>query len=467
VTKPRWGLSSEARFRLALLGCALGTGIYAAGALSLSPGADLGRHVLLFLAAFAFYLVSVLLLVHSERRITFPRKILGLALLWAVVLRVALLFTAPSLSDDLFRYVWDGRVANAGISPYAYPPSAPELAHLRGDLWDGINHKAMATPYPPLAEAIFAVTYRVVPESLTAMQLVAVSFDLGVIAVLALLLRRTRMDRRRVLIYAWNPLIMVQYAHSGHFDSAMVLTLLVAIYLLSQGRKAASGLALGASVLVKLLPAMLAPLFLPLWGLAGLAAAAMAVALGAVPLLGSPALAGIFSEASGARFNDSAGYLLLKLFAPVTADPETAARGTAALILVAASLSLAWYLWRTGAAWESVLKGSYWLLGLYLLLNAVVEPWYLTWILPFLCFALSTDARGLPDLAPAWGWLLLSGLVMLTDLTYAPGTGGSIWPWVRAAEYVPLYLLLGTWLWRREARSEKQEARSKELGARS
>ncbi len=75
--------------------------------------------------------------------------------------RVVLVPTPPVLSDDLYRYLWDGRVQAAGISPYRYAPAAPELAPLRDDLvWPGINRKPVRTIYPPLAQAVFAVTWR-------------------------------------------------------------------------------------------------------------------------------------------------------------------------------------------------------------------------------------------------------------------------------------------------------------------
>ncbi len=446
-------LSTERRFRLLLTTCALGIASHVVAAILQPPGANLVRHVAFFLLAFSFYLVAVVSIVWMERgRISLSSRALAIALIWAVLLRLALISTAPSLSDDVFRYVWDGKVSNAGIDPYAYPPSAPELAGLRGPLWNGINHKAMPTPYPPLAEGLFALVYRFAPDSLTGMQGVAVLFDVGIVGLLLLLLPRMRMGRSRVLVYAWNPLVLVQFAHSGHFDSAMLLTMLGAVFLLSSGRRLLSGVSLGISVLVKLVPAMVGPLFLPAWGIMGTVAAGVTVAAGTLPFLGSPALTGVMSEASDARFNDSAGYVIVRLLSLVTPDPDSAARMLSAVVLVVASLYLAFNLWRHGGRWEDLSMAVYWLLGLFLLLNAVVEPWYFTWMLPFLCFALPGRGETHPWAAPSWGWLLLSGSVILTDLTYLPSIGTSAWIWVRALEYGPLYCLLAFWMWRRGAR---------------
>ncbi len=482
---------SEYRFRLALMVGGAGTGLFVFAALASPPGADLVRHVILFTTSFVLYLGAVVALLSTPESAGGggSRRLLAAALLWALFLRVALLTTTPSLSDDVFRYVWDGKVVNAGIDPYRYSPAAPELISLRDSLWEGINHKEMPTPYPPVAEGLFALVYRLAPGSLTAMQAMAVAFDLGVVVLLWMLLVRLRLNGYRVLIYAWNPLVLLQFAHSGHFDSAMLVPLLGAICFLAAGRRAASGILLGLATLVKLIPAMVAPLFLPLWGVAGVVAAGITVVLGTAPLVGSPALAGVLSEASDARFNDSAGLVLTKLLGVVAANPDAAARVASSLALVGAATATAVVLWRRKAGWEGLLGGVLFLLGAFVLLNAVVEPWYLTWIVPFLCFSLPTKREvadgmsggvgegvsegagegasgragvdgaargggkrrgaGVDWLAPSWGWLLLSGSIVLTDLTYAPGFAGSDWIWIRVAEYGPLYGLLAVWVWRR------------------
>jgi len=445
-------ITSKPVFPMALAVCGGGIASYALAALQLPLGGDLARHVAWFLFAFAFYLVAVVLVLlakDGERdRISLVVE-LGLILVVAVLLRVAFLFTSPSLSDDVFRYVWDGRLVNAGISPYLYPPSAPELAAFRGPLWEGINHKSMATPYPPLAEALFAATYRLFPDSVTAMQEMATAFDMGVVVLLLAMLDRLGLDLRRVLIYAWNPLILLQFGHSAHFDSAMLLLLLAAIYLLGRGRRVWSGALLGASILVKVVPALVVPAFLPVLGPGGLLALGTLSAVGFLPWIeATGGLAGLSAEAGDARFNDSLGYLLLKLMERFTTYPEALGRGFAAGLLFACSWAAAAYIWRRRGDWRVLLEAAFGLIGLFLLLNAVVEPWYLTWMIPFLCLLLPSEPKGRSFLDPTFGWLLMSGFVVLTDLVYIPGFPLSLWLWIRAVEYGPLYLMLGLWGWR-------------------
>lgn len=435
------------RWNMAYFVCGAGLAAWPVAALVQSPGTNILRHVEFFAVSFVFYLAAVVLtIVRGGKSGRMSGRALYLALVWAVLLRLVLLATTPSLSDDVFRYVWDGKVASSGIDPYAYPPAAPELESLRSPLWNGINHKSMSTPYPPVAEALFAAVYRLAPDSLTGMQAAAIVFDLAVVAVLLALLGRLNMDRNRVLIYAWNPLVLVQFAHSGHFDPAMLLPLLGSLLLLAFGQRVFSGISMGVSVLVKLVPAMLGPLFLPAWGVAGTVAAATTVVAGTLPFLGSPALSGVLTEASDARFNDSAGYAAVRILSMMTPDGDSVARTGCSLALVITSLAVAFSLWRRRAAWNHLPAAIYSVVGAFLLLNAVVEPWYLTWILPFLCLVLPAQRTSRWWLDPSWGWLLLTGSVILTDLTYAQSFGNASWVWVRLVEYAPVYSLLALWL---------------------
>ena len=77
-----------------------------------------------------------------------------------IVFRLCLVFSIPALSDDIYRYVWDGRVQWAGINPYEFAPVAEELAHVRDALiFPKINHPELPTIYPPIAQIAFWVGY--------------------------------------------------------------------------------------------------------------------------------------------------------------------------------------------------------------------------------------------------------------------------------------------------------------------
>lgn len=184
----------------------------------------------------------------------------------ALLLRLVLLAAPPMMSSDIYRYVWDGRVQNAGINPYRDIPAAPALANLRdATIYPRINRADYArTIYPPAAQLIFrAVT--AVSQSVTAMKAAMLLLEAAGIAAMLRLLGQARLPRARILIYAWNPLAAWAIASEGHIDAAAIglvgLALLAAVW----RRSALAGGLLGAAILTKFLPLAVAPALWRRW----------------------------------------------------------------------------------------------------------------------------------------------------------------------------------------------------------
>ena len=185
-----------------------------------------------------------------------PHLILGAAL----VFRLTLWWSPATLSDDIFRYVWDGRVQLADINPYLYAPSAPQVAHLRDALYHSVNHAAIPTIYPPLAQLFFRAICAL-SATPAAFKLALLLCDWGLCLLLAYSLVRRGQDPRRVVLYAWNPLPLIEVAGSGHIDALGVLLLFAALYALHSQRWSAAICALAGAFLVKLVPLVLLPSF--------------------------------------------------------------------------------------------------------------------------------------------------------------------------------------------------------------
>ena len=178
----------------------------------------------------------------------------------ALCLRLSVLFAPPFLSSDVFRYVWDGMVQVAGINPYRYVPADPALAVLRdGAIYPNVNRATYApTIYPPLAQIVFAASAWISP-SVLAMKATMVVFEFaGIVAMLGVL-DRARLPRARVLIYAWNPLGVWAFAGNGHVDALAVGLLGLALLARAVWRDTLTGVLLGGAILVKFLPAAIAP----------------------------------------------------------------------------------------------------------------------------------------------------------------------------------------------------------------
>ncbi len=156
---------------------------------------------------------------------------LALILLGALLFRVLLLPQVPWLSRDSWRYLWDARVILHGFSPYVYAPENPILRSLRDALiYGNSGFRDVPTVYPPVAQGVYVLSYLLAPSNLFVLKAIFLSFDMLTCIGLALLLLQRGLDPRRVIMYAWCPLPIVEFAIEGHLDALtgafIVLTLL-------------------------------------------------------------------------------------------------------------------------------------------------------------------------------------------------------------------------------------------------
>ncbi len=185
---------------------------------------------------------------------------LALILATAIVLRLGALAAPVFLSDDIFRYIWDGRVQAAGINPYRYVPNDPNLAELQDEaiFWHINRGNYARTIYPPVAQMLFLFANRF-GESVLTVKLVLVAIEAVGIWALLFVLRAAGAPREQILLYVWHPLPVWEIAGSGHVDAAVVGFVALALAGALAGRRGASAAALAAATLVKFFPVVLAP----------------------------------------------------------------------------------------------------------------------------------------------------------------------------------------------------------------
>ena len=250
---------------LGALGAALTALMFGALALHV-PGADnvgsLAR-TNIFVGVLALGMVAYLLAVRLVLRHTLPRQALWIVLLVAAVMRAGIIPAPPFLSSDIYRYVWDGQVQNAGINPYRYIPADPALTKLRDKaIFPLINRADYArTIYPPAAQIVFAVT-GFFSRSVLGMKLAMLGFELLAMVCALRLLALARLPPERLLVYAWNPLVLWSFAGNGHVDAIAIGLLALALLLRARHHHGVAGLTLAGAVLVKFLPVVVAPAFL-------------------------------------------------------------------------------------------------------------------------------------------------------------------------------------------------------------
>lgn len=330
--------------------------------------------------AWAAWAAGVVLLLRMPQRRAVPLLVAG-----ALAVRVAALTPVAPTSDDLYRYAWDGAVQAAGVDPYRFPPSAPELRGLREEwLWPDeagcaardhppgctrINRPGERTIYPPAAQAWFRVLHELRPAGSRdlAYELAGLAVDLAVVALL-LALTRGR-DPRWVVLYAWSPLAAVEAVANAHVDVLAALLALLAVAL-ARRRPALAAVPLGLAVLVKLYPAVLVPL---LWrsrrAVAVLVLTVAAAYLPHVLASGAAVLGYLPGYLAEERYDDGARFLLAPLPGGLALPAALAALAAGTLLVL-----------RAGGPAELVATR---LVGVLLLVTTPVQPWYALLLVAF------------------------------------------------------------------------------------
>jgi alpha-1,6-mannosyltransferase len=410
---------------------------------------DLARHMALTLALLGAAFLGLLFV--ASRLEAAPVPVGGAILLGALLMRLPLLPLPPTLSDDVLRYLWDGKVAAAGMNPYALAPEAEKLTPLRDEIWRNLPHKEVPTVYPPLSLAAFSIAIRL-PFPMPAWKLMATGADLAACWLLVLAALRLGLPAGRTAWYAWNPLVALEVAGMGHVDALGVAAMVAAVLLLlPRSRPLPAGTAAAAGVLAKLVPLAALPMWARQSGRPGrfLAAALGLTAVAALPVVTAtggipPGLVtyGVSWEYDGPLFEPLWRLLDAIHAAPALArglDHLKAATETwhglnllypylypqfLAKILLAGGMAAAVLL---SLRERDPVAGTGRLLGRLLLCSATVYPWYLLWVLPWA--ALRRDVA----------WRALSGLILLS---YVPQFFGvALWPWVYLGIWGPFFLL--------------------------
>lgn len=374
----------------------------------------------------------------------------------AFLFRAILLFTTPTLSGDVNRYVWEGYLINQGVSPYSYPIDSPQLDHLAIPQRAAVDHAWMASPYLPSAQLMFGLVMGVLPLRPVSFQLALVIFDLISGLIMRRLLQLANLPNYRVYLYLWNPLVILEIAHGAHLDGWMILLTLAAIWAVyASPKRWFPPLLMALATLTKGVPVLLMTVLFWRWRgwqllLYGL------ILLGIITPIGLISGWGLFGELDGHglfaalrifadRWNYNSGlFYWLEQYLGQTLPAEVANLWAKRTIGLTMGLILGgtWLLSRRNQSVRVDLRlMSIPLMG-YVLLSTTVHPWYLLIMVAFL-----------PFLAPAhtesnWGWLTvmpwfyLSWAITLSYWTYINPADLREFVWVRQLEWIPTLILL-------------------------
>ncbi len=406
-----------------------------------------GIFLILYILSFIFYLI----IITKITRLPACRHNIFIVIAGTVVFRLILLPSIPIHENDIYRYIWDGRVFNAGINPYKYAPiqaivkpASPErqadfekLRSLRDEdpkTYRRISFKDIPTIYPPLAQAFFALSTLLAPDSVIVMKLLSVLFDLGVVFFLYIILKINKQNPLYIVIYAWNPLVLKEFANSGHCDAIAICCVTAAVYLILKGKYTLSAVSLGLGVLSKIYPLIFIPFLLLKKQYISFLTSLLVIFTGYLPFViwGHTDHMSVFSGLGTYTREWTNNGFIYSLIHPLVSHfserPIMISK-----IICGTMFLLIWI--SVFINRQDLVKKMFWVVTAIFLLSPSGFPWYFCWVIPFLCIYRS------------YSLIILSGLLILYYFAFTRdfGTfaaGGYEIDNLLLIQYIPFYLIL-------------------------
>jgi hypothetical protein len=317
---------------------------------------------------------------------------LGLLLALGLAARAVVIGAPPTLSHDSYRYVWDPHLLVNGLSPYTNTPFSPAVQPFEDKvIWPNLRFRNSPTIYPPGAELSFLLFYLIKPLSMGALK-AGLEFCDGLVAVLTmLLLRRHKLDTRRMVLYWLSPIPVIEFAFSAHLDVEAIVWMLAALLVAGlrwKWSRLVSGVLLGMGTLTKFYPALFSVVMVRKrrdWVV--LAGLVCTVLLGYAAFWKYHAQSGGFLSTYITQSTFDRGILLYFINAVVTVAGGNVYLVVAVqlLALAAVCLLVGWYCWRKGLRMEG---GVLAINVVWILLSTHIFTWYIAVLLPLLALYL-------------------------------------------------------------------------------
>lgn len=417
-------------------------------------------YALILFTAIGYGLIGYVIQRHETPYLISVYAILFLIYLWMIkqdqlqisfwltvgfIFRIIFIFSLPSLSDDFYRFIWDGRLWSAGYHPFAELPSTylkQNIAGINEELFNHLNSPNYFTIYPPVAQFIFWASVKISPNfvlgSVMVMRVILLLAEVGTLLLIHSLLKRFSLPAKNILVYALNPLVIIELVGNLHFEGLTIFFLLLAVYLVIINKWIGSAMSIALAVGTKLLPLIFIP------GLVRTIGVKRFIQYGVVftaftlliffPLYDQSVFQAMMSSVSlyfnKFEFNASL-YYLIREYGFWQYGYNTIQTTGWKLGLIAAILILI-FSFRKGLKWNSdmeidssrVLVSDWmWVLSVYFLFVTILHPWYITTLLVFSIF---TSYR----FPMVW-----TGLIFLTYAGYTVN-GFAENLWLTAFEYI-------------------------------
>jgi len=413
---------------------------------------EIEEYLLLIIPIYLFY--GLLVINTLENKL--PEKI---PFIWFIIcgvfFRLVLIPSEPFLSDDIYRYLWDGNIFAAGINPYKYVPLDINLEEFRDQIiYPFINFPEIATSYPPVSQLMFLIT-SLFGGSVLGWKILLLIVEIFLFFILFNLINHFRLNKFRLLIYFYNPLLIIETYSSGHMEIVGVLFFWIAVYLFYRSNKWKSIIFFALSIMTKFFPLISSIPFLLNKFIRKIALLILLCTVIVIPFMldGTLPLPGLFSYINRWEFNGGIFQLSVSILnfldvkeyqwlaASFSGYLETFYINYAFYYKVCAMLIFAVVLFdqlkKLGATSEfssiNYIQRSFVITAVFLLLTPTLHPWYLIWVIPFLIF--------IPNLS----WLLFTFLIQASYFVLKDYAIVSRWQesvWILLFQYVPFYVIL-------------------------
>ncbi|WP_231955406.1 carotene biosynthesis protein [Aquiflexum balticum] len=350
------------------------------------PREDFVMQLIGYVIAFGSYLLLVF---------EFEYRVIGLwsGIVGAVILRMVFIVALPELSDDFYRYFYDGQLLRNGINPYLYLPHVAfvETGIVSNAYWEMLltqmNSPAYFSVYPPLHQVIFwisAMSGENLLYNIVTIRFIIIAFDILNIFLIWKITQEWKVSNQVLWLYAFNPLVIIEISGNLHLEGIVLTGLLLSIYAFSKKKQFSSSLGWSLAVGLKLTPLIIGPLWLKAWKgkklISFLVVSGLVILILLIPLtIGNGAVGFLESLRLYQRnfeFNASIYYFLREIISFFLGYNPIAYLGPALNLVAFFGILGFVYFWKVDKA-EDLAEGIVLLYLIFLLLQPVVHPWYL------------------------------------------------------------------------------------------
>lgn len=406
----------------------------------LAPREDFVVQLMCYAVAFGLYLLLLF---------EFEQKNIGLwsGILFAVIFRLVFIVAVPELSDDFYRYFFDGQLLRNGFNPYLYLPIDifEETGIVSNSYWEMLlkkmNSPAYFSVYPPLHQFVFWIS--AIPGenflyNLVTLRLIIIFIDVLNIFLMWKIVQEWRVSKRTLWLFAFNPLVIIEVSGNLHLEGMVLAGLLLSVYALSKKNQITSSLGWALAVGLKLTPLIIGPLWLKTWKgkklISFLGFSGVLILILLIPLSIEKGFLGFLESLrlyqSNFEFNASIYYFLREIISFFLGYNPIAYLGPILNIMTISGILGFVYFWKVNKP-ADLAEGIVWIYLIFLLLQPVVHPWYLIpafgvsvltknrvfLIWTFLIF-LSYSAYRFPEVKESWVLLWIEYGVLFGYLGY-------------------------------------------------